>query len=106
MASLLFRTAASAVVALSVFGANAALAAGKRTAQMQSGMLKLLEGAQGQDFDMLYVDMQAGAHMEAVALFDTYSKPGDDAALTSFAKQTLPTLEMRLMHVKELVAQH
>ncbi len=81
-------------------------AATKTLAPKHAGMLKLLEGVQGQEFDMLYVDMQAGAHMEAVALFDTYSKTGDDPALTSFAKQTLPTLEMHLMHVKQLVATH
>lgn len=32
-------------------------------------MLEQLEGAKGKDFDALYIDMQAQAHMEAVALF-------------------------------------
>ncbi len=36
-------------------------------------MVSQLEAASGKDFDTLYLDMQAQAHMEAVGLFRTYA---------------------------------
>ncbi|WFR98794.1 DUF4142 domain-containing protein [Rhizobium tumorigenes] len=59
-----------------------------------------------QEFEPLYIDMQTSAHMEAVTLFATYAKGGDDAAVKAFAKKTLPKLEMHKMHVLGLVAAH
>ncbi|MCO6052014.1 DUF4142 domain-containing protein [Mesorhizobium sp. RP14(2022)] len=71
-----------------------------------AAMVEQLKAASGEDFQMLYIDMQTQAHMEAVTLFRTYSGSGDDQNVVAFAKKTLPTLEMHLMHVKELVAAH
>lgn len=71
-----------------------------------AAMLELLKGASEQDFQPLYIDMQASAHMEAVTLFATYAKGGDDAAVKEFAVKTLPKLEMHNMHVMKLVAAH
>jgi putative membrane protein len=71
-----------------------------------AAMLDLLKGASEQDFQPLYIDMQAMAHMEAVTLFATYAKGGDDAAVKEFAAKTLPKLEMHKMHVTKLVAAH
>ncbi len=71
-----------------------------------AAMLELLKGASEQDFQPLYIDMQASAHMEAVTLFATYAKGGDDAAVKEFAVKTLPKLEMHKMHVMKLVAAH
>lgn len=65
-------------------------------------MLDQLKMANGADFDKLYIDMQTQAHMEAIALFGTYSKSGDDKALAGFAAETLPKLETHLAHVKKL----
>lgn len=48
----------------------------------------------GADFDKAYVDIQQSAHADAVNLFDDYSKNGKDAALQTFATDTLPTLQM------------
>lgn len=73
-------------------------------APKHAGMIKLLENAEGADFDALYIDMQAQAHMEAILLFRTYAGSGDDAKVVAFAKNTLPTLEMHQKHVKEIVA--
>ena len=70
----------------------------------QAAMLEMLKGASDQDFEPLYIDMQATAHMEAVSLFATYAKGGDDAAVKEFAAKTLPKLEMHKMHVTKLVA--
>lgn len=63
-------------------------------------MLDQLQAAKGKDFDMLYLDMQVQAHMEAVALFRTYAGSGDDMSVVGFAKETLPSLETHLAHVK------
>lgn len=41
-------------------------------------MLNQLKAAEGKDFDILHVDMQAQAHMEAMALFRIYAGVGDD----------------------------
>lgn len=71
-----------------------------------AAMLEILKGASEQDFQPLYIDMQASAHMEAVTLFATYAKGGDDPAVKAFAAKTLPKLEMHKMHVTKLVAAH
>jgi putative membrane protein len=44
--------------------------------------------------DASYADMQKAAHADAVTLFEAYAKDGDNAALKSFAAETLPTLKM------------
>lgn len=77
-----------------------------RLSPKHAAMLELLEGASEQDFQPLYIDMQATAHMEAVTLFATYAKGGDDAVVKEFAAKTLPKLEMHKMHVMKLVAAH
>ncbi|TPJ17801.1 DUF4142 domain-containing protein [Mesorhizobium sp. B2-7-3] len=69
-------------------------------------MLDQLKAASGKAFDEKYVMMQTEAHKQAVALFSTYAKSGDDPALKEFAKKTLPTLKMHEKHVKELGAAH
>ncbi len=71
-----------------------------------AAMLNTLKGSSDQDFEALYIDMQTAAHLEAVTLFATYAKSGDDAAVKTFAADTLPTLEMHKMHVLKLVAAH
>jgi putative membrane protein len=71
-----------------------------------AAMLETLKGASEQDFQPLYIEMQTMAHMEAVTLFATYAKGGDDAAVKAFAAKTLPKLEMHKMHVLKLVAAH
>lgn len=73
-------------------------------APKHAAMLETLNGASDRDFQPLYIEMQAAAHMEAVSLFATYAKGGDDPAVKAFAKKTLPTLEMHKMHVQKLVA--
>jgi len=72
-------------------------------APKQEKMLAQLRAAIGKDFDLLYLDVQAQAHMEAVALFRTYAGSGDNQTLVGFAKQTLPRLETHLGHVKALL---
>ena len=47
----------------------------------------------GDDFDQAYVHLQKDAHKDAVNLFDSYAEHGGDAALKTFAADTLPTLK-------------
>ncbi|MDC9825169.1 DUF4142 domain-containing protein [Devosia sp. ZB163] len=54
-------------------------------------------------FDTLYLDIQAQAHMEAIALFRTFAGSGDDQTLVGIAKEALPTLETHMAHVKKLI---
>lgn len=73
-------------------------------APKQADAIALLKKADGKDFDAAYVSLQHGAHIEAVALFMIYAAKPDDPALGAFAKETLPTLEMHLEHVKMMAA--
>lgn len=75
-------------------------------APKHAAMLETLKSASEQDFQPLYIEMQTVAHMEAVTLFATYAKGGDDAAVKGFAAETLPKLEMHKAHVMKLVAAH
>lgn len=87
-------------------GSDTATPAAPELAPKHAAMLKQLEAADGKDFEMLYLDMQAQSHMEAVALFRNYAGSGDQEEVVAFAKTTLPTLEEHTMHVMELVAAH
>ena len=42
--------------------------------------------------DATYADMQKTAHADAVSMFESYARDGDNSALKSFASETLPTL--------------
>lgn len=66
-------------------------------------MLDQLQAAEGKDFEVLYVDIQAQAHMEALALFRTYAGSGEDQSIVGFAKETIPRLETHLAHVNSLL---
>ncbi len=67
-----------------------------------ASMVSQLESASDADFDRAYIDVQTAAHTEAVALFRSYSDAPDSEPLGTFAKNTLPTLEQHLEHVKSL----
>lgn len=87
-------------------GGKPAPAEPPKLAPKQAAQLKLLEAANGPEFETLYIDMQAGAHMEAVTLFRNFAGSGDDPNVVAFARDTLPKLEMHTMHVMELVQAH
>lgn len=52
--------------------------------------------------DAPYVQMQRAAHTDAVALFESYAKDGDNAALKTFAQQTVPTLKMHQEMIEKI----
>src|SRR3954454_20787291 len=61
----------------------------------QENMAKLDElKSAGSAMAPTYSKMQVQAHQEAIGLFETYAQEGDNTALVSFAKATLPTLQM------------
>lgn len=73
-------------------------------APKQQKMMDQLQAVKGKDFDALYIAMQTHAHMEAIALFRTYAGSGEDQTVVGFAKETLPSLETHLSHVKMVMA--
>jgi putative membrane protein len=65
-------------------------------------MLGQLQNASGQQFHQLYRKQQIDAHQEAVQLFETYSKNGQNKELKEFASATLPTLKEHLQKAQGL----
>ena len=55
-----------------------------------------LRDTRRQAFASEYDPMQVSAHKEAVALFERYSKSGDNPKLKDWASKTLPTLQHHL----------
>jgi len=63
-----------------------------------------MSGLEGEEFDKAYIDAQAQAHDEAVALFEGYSTEGKEGPLKAFATATLPVLKSHQEHVHGLTA--
>jgi putative membrane protein len=61
-----------------------------------------LKAKSGKDFDQSYDQIQVKAHQEAVALFEAYTRGGDNADLKSWAAQTLPHLKEHLSMTQKL----
>lgn len=55
--------------------------------------------------DEAYVQMQRDAHTEAVELFESYTKDGDNAELKAFATRTLPTLKMHQEMIEKIAGE-
>ena len=51
-----------------------------------------------------YVEMQRDAHSEAVKLFESYAKDGDNAQLKMFAQETVPTLKMHQEMIEKIAS--
>lgn len=65
-------------------------------------MLEKLRKASTEDFDETYAEMQVKGHKDAVDLFQTYSKDGDNEALKQLAANGLPTIQGHLDEAKKL----
>jgi putative membrane protein len=65
-------------------------------------MLDNLKAKSGKDFDQAYDQAQVKAHQDAVALFESYAKSGDNPELKSWAAQTLPHLQEHLSMAQKL----
>jgi predicted outer membrane protein/sporulation protein YlmC with PRC-barrel domain len=64
--------------------------------------LKQLQQASGSEMDAKYVSMQLAGHRQAVSMFDSYARDGDDATLKQFAAATLPTLREHLKSITQI----
>ncbi|MGX5849803.1 DUF4142 domain-containing protein [Mesorhizobium sp. PL10] len=69
-------------------------------------MLDQLKALDGEAFQAKYITLQTEAHKQAVAMFSTYARSGDDPALKEFAKKTLEVLNMHEMHLRDVAAVH
>ena len=65
-------------------------------------MLDDLKAKNGNEFDRSYDQTQLKAHQDAVALFEAYSKTGDNPELKSWAATTLPYLKEHLSMAQKL----
>jgi putative membrane protein len=88
---------------------KALISAGKIKATLPTALdaehqakLDQLKSKAGKDFDQAYDRMQLQAHEEAVALFEGYSKSGDNPDLKAWAAKTLPHLKEHLAMAKKL----
>jgi len=70
--------------------------------QEHQKLLTKLQGESGTKFDQAYVAAQRTGHKQAVALFTSYSKNGQNADLKQFAQKTLPTLKHHLQMAEDL----
>ena len=61
--------------------------------QTHQAKLDKLKAASDSGFDAAYMNAQVDAHREAVSLFTTYAKSGDNAELKAFAGKTLPVIQ-------------
>jgi putative membrane protein len=62
-----------------------------------------LKSEDGPAFEADYIAVQTKGHQDAVGLFAGYAKGGDNPVMQSFAKSTLPTIEMHLRMCYALV---
>ena len=74
----------------------------KQLDEMHEKTLDGLKSASSENFDNLYIQAQSDTHDEAVSLFKSYAKNGDNAALIKFASDTLPTLERHQVRINNL----
>jgi putative membrane protein len=65
-------------------------------------MLDDLKAKDGKAFDQAYDQSQLKGHQDAVALFESYAKGGDDPELKQWAAKTLPHLKEHLSMAQKL----
>jgi putative membrane protein len=61
-----------------------------------------LAAASDADFDKTYAKQQVDGHEDAVKLFESYAKDGDNASLKQFAQKMLPVIQDHLTEAKKL----
>ncbi|GGP27104.1 DUF4142 domain-containing protein [Silvimonas amylolytica] len=73
-----------------------------RTQASQEDDLASLHGLRGKAFDKAYIHMQVAANEQAVQLFQTEARSGQDPDLKTFAARTLPMLQQHLQSARQL----
>lgn len=67
--------------------------------------MQAVQTAEGEQFDLVYVEHQIAAHQSMIQLFQSYAEAGDVEPLVSYAESTLPILQQHLDHAQELAGQ-
>jgi putative membrane protein len=65
-------------------------------------MVTALSSKSGADFDKAYTADQVQAHQETASLLTDYQGSGDDAKLKTWAKMTLPKVQMHLKRIQAI----
>jgi putative membrane protein len=68
----------------------------------QQRMIVELTNAPAEQFDQLFLKIQAAAHVDAVALHGTWAKVGQEEPLREVADATVPIVSGHLHHVRRL----
>jgi putative membrane protein len=76
----------------------------KELDQQHQAMADTLATLNGAAFDRAYMTGQVADHEQAVTLFTTVAKEGQDAEVKAFAAKTLPTLQEHLQQARTLAA--
>ncbi len=76
----------------------------KKLDSKHQAIVDKLKATPAAGFDAAYIKAQKDAHMETIALFEQESSVGKNAALKTFADDTLPTLKEHKEHVMGLKA--
>jgi putative membrane protein len=63
-----------------------------------------LAARKGADFDKFFVEVQHKAHVEVVALFESYAGTGEDTRLKALAGELFPTLKGHLARIEKIAA--
>ena len=64
-----------------------------------------LSNIKGAEFDRQYMDGQVKSHQEAIKLFKSQAKGGQNADVRAFAEKSLPTIEKHLKMAQAVAAQ-
>ncbi len=94
--------AAPAVPATSATVGSAGSEHPTRMDARHTAMLNQLAALQGRAFERLYKRMQIEVHRDAVALYTSYARSGDDPTLASLARRMLPHLRTHLEDAEEM----
>jgi putative membrane protein len=69
---------------------------------MQAEMISQLQGANGAEFDRLYLRQQVPAHEMALALHQNYARDGDTPGLRTVASAAVPIIRQHLDRARTL----
>jgi putative membrane protein len=69
---------------------------------MQAEMIAQLQGANGADFDRMYMRQQVPAHEMALALHQNYASKGDTTSLRTVAAAAVPIVRQHLDRARAL----
>jgi putative membrane protein len=67
-------------------------------------LLTQLQGASGDQFDHIYIAIQADTNTKVVTLYSDYSVNGSVTPLRTFANSILPTLDDHLQQIQNIAA--